>query len=229
MVVRAPAKINLFLRVGALRRDGYHSIRTLFHAIGLFDELRFSPAARLSLATAGLSSPRGAGNLVMRAAELLRRETGCRPGGRIVLRKRIPAGAGLGGGSSDAAAALVGLNRLWRLGLPRRRLLALAARLGSDVPFFLHGAGAAVGTGRGDRLRPVPSRLRAWACILKPSFGVSTKDAYAALDRVRARRPSPAASLRAVERAVRRGDLSPCGSTTTSRPSSSGAIRAWRG
>jgi 4-diphosphocytidyl-2-C-methyl-D-erythritol kinase len=144
----------------------------------------------------------------VRAALLLRRETGCRRGARISLLKRIPAGAGLGGGSSDAAAALAGLDRLWRLGLPASRLRALGARLGSDVPFFLEGARAAVGTGRGERLRPVPSRLRAWAVILKPSFGVSTREAYAAFDRLPpSRRPRPSAPLSACVRAVRSGNL----------------------
>jgi len=208
MLIRAPAKINLFLRIGRRRADGYHSIVTLFHAVGWFDDLRAEKADRIVLEAAGLPSPRGAGNLVLRAADLLRHETGCTRGASIQLHKRIPVGAGLGGGSSDAAAALLGLNRLWRLQLPRSRLLALAGRLGSDVPFFLLG-GAAVGTGRGERLRSVPSRLRAWVVLAKPSFGVTTRDAYAALDRLPpSRRPSPAVPLSDAVRAVRRGDLS---------------------
>ncbi|MEK7477605.1 MAG: 4-(cytidine 5'-diphospho)-2-C-methyl-D-erythritol kinase [Candidatus Coatesbacteria bacterium] len=205
MLVRAPAKINLFLRVGSRRADGYHSIETLFHAIGLYDDLTLKPAKTLSFRATGIPSPSSSGNLVHRAAQLLRQETGCIRGAMIRLHKRIPLGAGLGGGSSDAAATLIGLNRLWHLGLSRKRLLALAARLGSDVPFFLQG-GTAVGTGRGERLRPIPSRLRAWAVLLKPSFGVSTKDAYAALDRVKSR-PRPSVSLGAIERAVHRGNL----------------------
>lgn len=208
LLVRAPAKINLFLRVGRRRADGYHSLETLFHAIGLSDELRFSPSPRLSLAVRGMAAPHGAGNLVVRAALLLMRETGCRRGVRIVLEKRIPAGAGLGGGSSDAAAALAGLNRFWKLRLPASRLRVLGARLGSDVPFFLAGSAAAIGTGRGERLRPVRSRLRAWAAVVKPRFGIPTRGAYAALDRLPpSRRPRPTASLASCFRAVRSGRL----------------------
>jgi 4-diphosphocytidyl-2-C-methyl-D-erythritol kinase len=130
-------------------------------------------------------------------------------GASIVLRKRIPTGAGLGGGSADAAATLAGLDRLWKLRLPRRKLAALAARLGSDVPFFLSGA-AAVGRGRGERLEPVASRLRAWVVILKPPFPIPTGRAYSVLDRMGARRArGPRTPLSAMLKAVRRGSILP--------------------
>jgi len=137
--VRAPAKVNLYLRVLGRRRDGYHDLETVFHTVGLFDDLSFSTAPRLSLASSGVPSPGGDDNLCLKAARLLLVRTRKRLGAKIRLHKRIPTGAGLGGGSADAAACLVGLNRLWRLGLDRPVLARLAARLGSDVPFFLGG------------------------------------------------------------------------------------------
>jgi len=202
----APAKVNLFLRVLGKRKDGYHSIETVFHAVGLFDEIRLSPAPRLRLTVNGLPSPRGPGNLCWRAAELLKKRCGVRAGAHIRLRKRIPSGAGLGGGSSDAAACLAGLNRMWKPGLSRRELMRLAAKLGSDVPFFLLGSASAIGRGRGERLTPLKSRLHAYAVILKPRFSIPTGPAYRALDRMK-RRASPAEGLALTSSAVRRGDL----------------------
>jgi len=206
--VRAPAKVNLYLRVLHRRPDGYHDLETVFHTVGLFDELTFTPADTLTFASTGLASPRGSANLCWKAAQLLRRR--CRvpaPGARIVLHKRIPPGAGLGGGSADAAACLVGLNRLWRLDLSAPALARLAAELGSDVPFFLT-PGAAVGRGRGERLNPVRSRLTAWAVLLKPRFGIATRGAFADLDAIPAsRRTCAAATLSGVVRALAKGDL----------------------
>jgi len=205
--VRVPAKVNLYLRVLGKRRDGYHDLETVFHAIGLWDELEIRPAPAMRFRRAGLPSPAGADNLCARAMAALREAVRPRGGAEVRLLKRIPAGAGLGGGSADAAATLAGLNRFWRGGLGPRALAALALRLGSDVPFFLRG-GAAIGRGRGERLTPVPSRLRAWAVVVKPAFGVPTKDAYAAMDRIPEReRGCPAATLAGVSRALRRGRL----------------------
>ena len=206
--VRAPAKVNLFLRVLGRRGDGYHDLETVFHTLGLFDELTFQAAPDLTLSAAGIPSPAGDDNLCLRAARLLQGRThGRRPGARIRLVKHIPTGAGLGGGSADAAACLVGLNRLWALRLGRPALARLAAELGSDVPFFLVG-GAAVGKGRGERLTAIRTRLTAWAVILKPAFGIPTGEAFAALDSIPAdRRTCPAATLAGVVRAVTRGSL----------------------
>ncbi len=202
----APAKVNLFLRVLGRRKDGYHSIETVFHTAGLFDEIRLSPAPRLSLTVNGLPSPRGPGNLCWRAAELLKKRCGIRAGAHIRMKKRIPSGAGLGGGSSDAAACLAGLNSMWKSGLSRRELLRLGAKLGSDVPFFLLGSASAIGRGRGERLTRLESRLRAHALILKPRFSIPTGPAYRALDRMK-RRPAPTGGLALTSSAVRRGDL----------------------
>lgn len=202
-----PAKVNLYLAVGGRRRNGFHDLETVFHTVGLHDTLELSPADQLTFRSTGIPVPRGGTNLVMKAATLLQRTTRSRRGAAIRLTKRIPTGAGLGGGSADAAGTLIGLNRLWNLRIPHASLLRLGASLGSDVPFFLHG-GAAVGTGRGERLRPIPSRLDGAAVILKPAFGMPTAAAYAALDRAPGDRTAcRATTLAGVERAVRHGDL----------------------
>ena len=160
----APAKVNLTFEALGRRADGYHEVRTVLHAVSLADEIAFAPADDLSLAveppeagafSSAASAPTGDDNLVLRAARLLRREAGVKTGAAIRLRKRIPVAAGLGGGSSDAAAALRGLRRLWGLDLDADALRELAAQLGSDVPFFVTG-GAALAEGRGERLTPLP-------------------------------------------------------------------------
>lgn len=160
----APAKVNLTFEALGRRADGYHEVRTVLHAISLADEIAFAPADDLSLAveppekgafSSAASAPAGDDNLVLRAARLLRREAGVKTGAAIRLRKRIPVAAGLGGGSSDAAAALRGLRRLWGLDLDADALRELAAQLGSDVPFFVTG-GAALAEGRGERIMPLP-------------------------------------------------------------------------
>src|SRR5262249_44342876 len=138
VVIQAPAKVNLFLEVLGKRADGYHEIATLMVAVGLYDTLEFTdePAGRVLLACDHAELSTGSDNLVCRAAALLRHRTGCARGAAIRLVKRIPLAAGLAGGSSDAAAALAGLNMLWQLGLNRRELASLGAELGSDVAFF---------------------------------------------------------------------------------------------
>jgi 4-diphosphocytidyl-2-C-methyl-D-erythritol kinase len=156
----APAKVNLTLEVLGRRPDGYHEITSVMQTIDLVDRVRLDPAASLTLELAGDQTIRlpddPADNLVMRAVIALRQETGLAgAGARIVLEKHIPAGMGLGGGSSDAAAVLRGLNRLWRLGLNLPTLARIAARIGSDVPFFLHGGTASI-SGRGEIIEPLP-------------------------------------------------------------------------
>ena len=209
LTVHAPAKINLFLHVVNKRRDGYHNIETVFHTISLHDDIRFLPAKRVIFSSTGLPVPRGRDNLCVRTAELLREHRAVRKGVHIRLVKRIPPGAGLGGGSSDAAACLSGLNRFWRLGLPQRELMRLASRLGSDVPFFIMG-GSALGRGRGGILHPLKSRLRGWVVVAKPRFGISTALAYRKIDR---EKPPPVAprAVRATITAVRRGNLAGLG------------------
>ena len=154
--VLAPAKLNLFLEVLGRRPDGYHEIETVMVAISLCDTLTFrdDPSGAIRLRCSDPALPVGADNLVIKAADRLREATGCRRGAEIDLTKVIPAQAGLAGGSSDAAATLAALDRLWDLRLAPERLDALAAEVGSDVPFFNH-VPAAVCRGRGERVEPV--------------------------------------------------------------------------
>jgi len=179
---RCPAKVNLWLRVIGRREDGYHELDTLFQAIDLWDVLRIAPAEELSLACDDPGLPVDGTNLVLRAAEALRaRHPERRLGARLTLLKKIPARAGLGGGSSDGAGALLLCRRFWGLPESDADLAAIAASLGADVPFFLMG-GTAHGTGRGDRIeaRPVAGE---WPLLLGlPPFGVSTGEAYARFD-----------------------------------------------
>jgi 4-diphosphocytidyl-2-C-methyl-D-erythritol kinase len=179
LVVRAPAKVNLFLEIIAKRSDGYHEIATLMAAVNLYDTLAFTevPPAETRLECDDPALSTGPENLVKRAVDLLRRRTGRQDGLRIRLRKRIPIAAGLGGGSSDAAATLRGLNEVWKLGLAQRELMALGAELGSDVPFFLSGP---VGwcTGRGEQVAPLSTPASFWVVLVNPAFGLSTAEVY---------------------------------------------------
>ena len=179
--VRAPAKINLHLEVLGLRSDGFHELAMVMQTIDLCDELRFHPSAdgRITLACNRPELPTDGDNLIVRAAELLRAHAGLPElGARIDLDKRIPVGAGLAGGSSDGAAALVGLNALWGLGFDRGALQAMAARLGSDMPFCLDG-GTQLCFGRGEVLEPVPPLPAHGLLLIKhPDASVSTPWAY---------------------------------------------------
>jgi 4-diphosphocytidyl-2-C-methyl-D-erythritol kinase len=183
--VRIPAyaKVNLRLEVLGKRADGYHELRTIFQTVSLHDslQLRLSRQAAISLTIRGnptLSGEPLEKNLVYRAVDVLRRELKVRSGVEIVLDKKIPAGRGLGGGSSDAAAALLGYLRLTGKGIEAMRLLAIAASLGADVPFFLFG-GCAVGMGKGDEIYPLPERPKSSFLIVSPrSIHVPTADAY---------------------------------------------------
>ncbi|MBX3415371.1 MAG: 4-(cytidine 5'-diphospho)-2-C-methyl-D-erythritol kinase [Pirellulales bacterium] len=189
--VSAPAKLNLFLEVLGRRSDGYHELETLLVPIALFDTLRVHDDAhgQISLtcefavgyrAEAQLETedfPEGTDNSAVKAVWLLRERAGLRRGIRIHLVKRIPSAAGLAGGSSDAAAALVAADRLWRLGLPRTELLQFAAEVGSDVPFFL-GDGPAMCRGRGERIEPLELAANLHFVVVRPPVGLSTADVF---------------------------------------------------
>ena len=177
---RAFAKVNRSLVVLGKRPDGFHELDTVFQTIGLADRLFFEEADGLSLSVDDPSLPAGEDNLVVRAARALQRASGVRRGARVRLEKAIPAGGGLGGGSSDAAAALRGLSALWGLPGSLEVLEPLAATLGSDVPFFLHG-GRARGTGRGERITPLPDTSREFLVLLVPPFSLSTPLVYGQL------------------------------------------------
>ena len=182
--VRAPAKINLHLEVLGLRPDGFHELAMVMQAIDLADTLELAPTAdgRISLQCDRPELPTDGSNLIVRAGELLRARAGLPElGARIQLSKRIPVGAGLAGGSSDGVAALVGLNAIWGLDFSRRELLALAAELGSDMPFCLDG-GSQLCFGRGEGLEPLdPAGLAPLPAVLlvkHPAISVSTPWAY---------------------------------------------------
>lgn len=179
--VFSPAKINLYLCVLSKRLDGFHELDTLFERVSLGDTLTFRTADTIRLSTDCAALPTDESNLVVRAAMLLKKERRVKKGADIFLQKRIPVAAGLGGGSSNAAATLVGLDRLWKLRSSRRTLLRLAAQLGSDVPFFLMNTSYAVGRGRGERLKAVRKGPKLWHCLVQPPFGISTREAYGAL------------------------------------------------
>jgi 4-diphosphocytidyl-2-C-methyl-D-erythritol kinase len=187
--VRVPAKINLHLRVGDLRPDGYHELSTVYHAVSLYDELTARPGDTLALTMEGEGAghlPLDESNLAMRAVRLLAEHTARPPHARLHLRKNIPVAGGLAGGSADAAAALVACDALWSTGLTRDQLADLAADLGSDVPFLVLG-GTALGTGRGERVSPVLAPSHTWHWVLAfAEEGLSTPAVYAELDRRRA-------------------------------------------
>ncbi|HXQ25092.1 MAG TPA: 4-(cytidine 5'-diphospho)-2-C-methyl-D-erythritol kinase [Candidatus Acidoferrales bacterium] len=180
--VRLPAfaKINLCLHVLGKRPDGFHELRTIFQAISLHDTLELSRTSQpgIFLETDDPSLPAGPGNLVHRAIDAVACETGFRGGIRARLEKKIPVARGLGGGSGDAAAALIGMLRLTKKKLPLARLMEIAAGLGADVPFFLFG-GRALAVNRGDEIYPLPDAPRRTIVVVSPKdIGVSTKDAY---------------------------------------------------
>jgi 4-diphosphocytidyl-2-C-methyl-D-erythritol kinase len=177
VVLRTSAKVNLALEVLGKRGDGYHEIATVLQAVDLFDRLKLEAADTLSLHTDDPDLPTDDGNLVIRAARLLQKAAGVEAGARIRLIKRIPVAAGLGGGSSDAAATLWGLHRLWRLRWPKARLQELAVELGMDVPFFL-GSGRAVARGRGERLTVLPGGGGYALVLVNPRVPLSTREVY---------------------------------------------------
>jgi 4-diphosphocytidyl-2-C-methyl-D-erythritol kinase len=182
MVVRAPAKVNLYLDVVGKRKDGYHEISTLFLKIRLADKLYFKKIKKgIKLSCTGIPVPTDSSNLVYKAALLMQQAGKTGQGVHIRMVKNIPVGAGLGGGSSDAAATLRGLNRLWKLWLPEKTIFRLGARLGADVPFFLLKETAAWGRGRGDRLTPVKLLKKFWFVLIKPAFAISTKEIYSGI------------------------------------------------
>lgn len=221
LVVHAPAKLNLFLEVLNKRPDGFHELETVMVMLGIYDTLRFNPVAtsttdttqsaidfRLFSADSQKSGgelrnpvPTGADNLVVKAAELLRSHAGYEGGARVELWKRIPSEAGLAGGSSDAAATLAGLNRLWKLNLPIEELRQLAAQLGSDVPFFLSTSRSALCRGRGEIIEPLSLPSAHYYVVVKPRSGLSTPKVF------REWRPSEETrSARPLIEALRRGD-----------------------
>ncbi len=193
VTVRVPAKVNLHLAVGEARQDGYHELVSVFQALSLTDEVTVAatdtPGVQVHGEGAG-TVPTDRRNLAWRAVLALAEHVEKEPDVRVVLRKGIPVAGGMAGGSADAAGALVGLAGLWRLEVSREELTAIAARLGSDVPFALHG-GTALGTGRGENLVPVLTRHTFHWVIALDRRGLATPDVYSELDRLRAHGAPP--------------------------------------
>ncbi|MBO0841583.1 MAG: 4-(cytidine 5'-diphospho)-2-C-methyl-D-erythritol kinase [Nocardioides sp.] len=187
VTVRASAKFNMHLGVGPVRGDGFHPLATVYHAIGLYDDVTVSSAPAWEVAVSGdgqiaLSEvPTGPDNIAVRAGELLAAHHGLDRAARIEIHKGIPVAGGLAGGSADAAATLVALDRLWSLDTSDDDLLALAARLGSDVPFALVG-GTALGGGRGEIVEPVADNGAWWWVVVGNETGLSTPSVYRAFD-----------------------------------------------
>lgn len=177
---RSPAKINLTLKILGKRPDGFHELETVMCPVGIYDELEFEPApSGIQLTVEGADLPADPSNLVWKAARLVQESAGTERGVRIRLKKHIPMGGGLAGGSGNAAVTLLAVNELWSCGLSVARLKELAGRLGSDIAFFLDG-GASLCTGRGEVTRPVRLRAPRHVLLANPGFGVPTPWAYQA-------------------------------------------------
>ncbi|MBF0671699.1 MAG: 4-(cytidine 5'-diphospho)-2-C-methyl-D-erythritol kinase [Salinibacterium sp.] len=206
--VRAPGKLNVYLRVGCLLDDGYHDVATAYQAVSLYEDVRAYPADDFSVTfggsidTSALSTD--GSNLAIRAARLLARVADYRGGARLEIEKNVPIAGGMGGGSADAAATLVACDTLWGTDLGREELHSLAAQLGADVPFALTG-GTAVGTGRGDELSPALAKGQFHWVFALADFGMSTPEVYRELDLHRERHAldiSPASPQPTVDTAV---------------------------
>lgn len=178
--VPAPAKINLFLHVVGQRADGYHLIQSVFTMVDWCDTLHFERRSNGQLSREDLGDPLPADDLILRAAKALQSATACTLGAHIAVLKRVPAQAGLGGGSSDAASTLLALNQLWHLNLHRRELEAIGTKLGADVPFFIRGKTAWV-EGIGEQITPLPADMcppPSRYLIVKPEAGIDTKSIF---------------------------------------------------
>lgn len=197
--IQSPSKVNLDLRVLGRYANGYHKLLSVFQRLSLCDALRLTARrSGIVIRTRHPAVPTDERNIMSRAYRLLQAECPDLPGVRVDLVKKIPVAAGLGGGSGNAAAFLLGMNRLFKLGLSRRRLMKIGAQLGADVPFFVSGASRALGTGRGDRTRPLAAGRRKWFVLVVSGRGLSTQKVYQTLPR-----KLPAASLTKLGRTVR--------------------------
>lgn len=197
---KAPAKINLTLDVLHKREDGFHEVEMIMTTVDLADRVWLRPTTdgKIIIKVSERFVPNDRKNLAYQAADMLRRMYSIRDGVEITLDKRIPVAAGLAGGSSDAAATLRGLNRLWKLGLSAEKLAAIGAKIGSDVSFCVHG-GTALATGRGEKIEHLPAPPNCWVILAKPAISVSTADIYRNLDVANVQHPDTAGMLEALE------------------------------
>ena len=211
LTVRAPAKINLHLGVGAPREDGFHPLVTVYQAVGLYDDVTVREASAWGLGVSlpdwmpADAVPTSGENIVDRAADLLAAHHGIERTGELHIAKAIPVAGGMAGGSADAAAALVALDRLWEVRTSDDDLLALAAQLGSDVPFALLG-GTGLGTGRGELVEPVEDRGTWWWVVVPAEIGMPTPQVYRHFDRMFPDAPSEPVPADALLQAIAEGD-----------------------
>ncbi len=207
--LKAPAKINLYLNVLDKRPDGYHNIETVFEKIDLCDEITLKKRKRgIKVLCRHKGVPQDERNLGARAARALLKKTNCSDGVQIKIAKRIPVASGLGGGSSDAASVLLGLNKLLRLRQSRRQLLDVAGRIGADVPFFILPAARAIGRGKGEILSPLRIKRKNWYVLVIPAFTVSTRRMYRE-DPLRITLTRPVSGVKIILRALKKDNLTP--------------------
>jgi len=208
LVLNSYAKLNLYLEVLGKRKDSYHNIQTLFERIGLSDKiiLKSRRDKKIRIICNARQVPKDNTNLCYRSAKLLQDGFKANKGVDIKIIKRIPVGAGLGGGSSNAAATLLGLNKIWGLALSRAKLVALAKKIGSDVPFFIYDRPFAEGTSRGDRIRPMPAlnKVRLWHILIVPGIKVSTPLIYRKWDVRTFKLTRPKYSVKILTSAIRK-------------------------
>ena len=184
LTLRSPAKLNLYLQVVRKRKDGYHELKTIFERISLFDRIRLTSnsTGKIKICCNHPHVPVGPKNLCYKVACLLQNHCKTSKGVTIDIQKNIPVAAGLGGGSSNAATLLMGLNRLWRLGLNRTQLVALGKKIGSDVPFFLYDCSWALGTGRGDLIKRLNLKAKLWHILVVPKLKLYSYKVYGGLN-----------------------------------------------
>jgi len=182
--LRSPAKLNLFLKVLNKRPDGYHNLKTIFERIDLCDDMEFfpEPSGKIRITCDHPQVPVGPKNLAFQAARLLKEQTGVLEGVHIRIHKRIPVAAGLAGGSSNGATTLLGLNKMWALGLGTRHLIKMGGLLGADVPFFLHDCSWGLGTERGDVIRPLPISAKLWHILVVPRVKMYSREVFTAFN-----------------------------------------------
>ncbi len=183
LLLKSPAKINLFLKVINKRKDGFHNIKTLFERIDLFDEISFiaNNSGKIIIDCNDPQVPKGKRNLIYQVYAILKKDFNIKKGVNININKRIPVAAGLGGGSSNAATALIGFNRLFNLRLTRSKLLTYGRLLGSDIGFFLYNKSWALGTDKGDVIHPVNLQTKLWHILVAPCVKVYSSEVYSSL------------------------------------------------
>lgn len=199
IIVKAPAKINLTLDVTGKRNDGYHEVEMIMTTIDLSDRIGLISLEedKINIDVNQGFIPSNENNLAYQAAKVIKDHTGTEKGVSVFIDKQIPVSAGLAGGSTDAAAVLRGLNQLWELGLTMEELAELGLKIGSDVPFCVHG-GTAVARGRGEKLEFLPAPPSCWVVLVKPPMSVSTKDIYSRLDLKNMKHPDTAGMINAI-------------------------------